>query len=321
MTVDVYAPYRAMLAGQDVPIFADQPYPGRYKMKRGGAYVPVLINFDATGTLKASVGGKIADAYQLWTHCAKHPVTKEAFDTFNATGAWPGDAPDIGHNSGDLSLAEQIKDYAAMALGWLKGVSIKDQTTADMASNYRAKLLQLKKDADEARTSEKAPHLAASKEVDEKWRKPIAEAGDAAEDIRAALTAFMVAEERRLKAEAEAKRKAEEAKAAAERERIEKERAEKMARDPIAAMTDPEPELPMAPVETETVKVQAGGQRGRKTGLRTITRYFVVNHKEALNFFADSDEVRDLIQKLSERACKAGVAVPGTERIEEKVAA
>ena len=76
--------------------------------------------------------------------------------------------------------------------------------------------------------------------------------------------------------------------------------------------------MPAAP---EPVKVQAGGQRGRKTGLRTIVRYHVSDHTKALAFFAESEDVRELVQKLADRASKAGVSVPGVERIEEKVAA
>ena len=77
----------------------------------------------------------------------------------------------------------------------------------------------------------------------------------------------------------------------------------------------------MAPPPPEPVKIQAGGQRGRKTGLREVTRYIVTDHGKALAFFAESEDVRELIAKLAERASKAGVAVPGVETNSEEVAA
>lgn len=321
---DVYQPYRDMLAGRKVPIYADQPHPGRYRMKRGDRFVSVLINFDAAGDIKAQIKSgttsEIVDATPIWTYCAKYPVTKEAFETFNETGEWPGDAPEIGHNSGDVSLSEQIFDYAARALEWLRKTGIKDRTTADMAANFRAKLNQLKKEADDARTKEKAPHLAAAREIDDKWRTPIADATAAAEDIRTALTQFMVAEEKRLRDEQEKARKIEEERVAKERARIEAERAEKLRVDPVAAMTEPEPELPIA-AEMEPVKVQAGGQRGRKTGLKTVTKYIITNYAVVLAHVKDHPEVRAAVEKVACAQAKTGANVPGVEVKQEKTAA
>lgn len=318
---DIYQPYRDLLAKKDIPIHADKPYPGRYRLPRGGRFASVLINFDAGGALRAQVDDQMVDALPIWTFCAKHPVDKATYDHYKQHGTWPGDVPDIGHNSGDLSLAEQIKDYASMALGWLRSAGIKDKTTADMAANYRAKLLQFKKDADETRTAEKAPHVAAGKAVDEAWRDPIAQAGEAAEELRSALTVFMRAEEDKLRREQDAARKVEEARVAAERKRIEDERAKQMRDDPIAAMTSPEPELPMMMAAPEPVKVQVGGQRGRKTGLRTVKRAVVKDYDAALAHFAQHEKVRALIEQLAQHAARDGYPVPGVEVVEEKVAA
>lgn len=320
--MDEFQFWRDALAGKKVEISADAPQPGYYKTRtrKDGPYVPVAI-WTANGELVCRVGNEKRDPFSVWTFCADKPVSKDDAKHAFEHGTWPGDAPDIGHNSGDLSLAEHIAEYAAMALTWLKKSGIKDQVSADKAANYRAKLNQLKKDADDARTTEKAPHLSAAKAVDDKWRAPIAEATEAAEDIRAALTAFMVAEERRLKAEAEAKRKAEEERVAKERARIEAERAEKMRGDPIAALTDQEPELPIAPAEAEPVKIQAGGQRGRKTGLKTVTVYEVTDYEAALSHVKSHPDVIAAVEKVAKAQAKTGAAVPGVEARTEKVAA
>lgn len=320
--MDEFQFWRDALAGKKVEISADAPQPGYYKTRtrKDGPYVPVAI-WTANGELVCRVGNEKRDPVSVWTFCADKPVSKDDAKHAFEHGTWPGDAPEIGHNSGDLSLAEQIAEYAAMALTWLKKTGVKDQVSADKAANYRAKLNQLKKDADDARTTEKAPHLSAAKAVDDKWRGPIAEATEAAEDIRAALTAFMVAEEKRLKAEAEAKRKAEEERVAKERARIEAERAEKMRVNPIAALTDQEPELPMAPAEPEPVKIQAGGQRGRKTGLKTVTVYEVTDYEAALSHVKSHPEVIAAVEKVAKAQAKTGAAVPGVEARTEKVAA
>jgi hypothetical protein len=320
--MDEFQFWRDALAGKKVEISADAPQPGYYKTRtrKDGPYVPVAI-WTANGELACRVGNEIWDPVRVWTFCADKPVSKNDAKHAFEHGTWPGDAPEIGHNSGDLSLAEQIAEYAAMALTWLKNSGVKDQVSADKAANYRAKLNQLKKDADDARTTEKAPHLSAAKAVDDKWRAPIAEATKAAEDIRAALTAFMVAEERRLKAEAEARRKAEEERVAKERARIEAERAEKMRVNPIAALTDQEPELPIAPAEAEPVKIQAGGQRGRKTGLKTVTVYEVTDYEAALSHVKSHPDVIAAVEKVAKAQAKTGAAVPGVEARTEKVAA
>ena len=319
---DEFQFWRDAIAGKTVVINEDAPQSGYYKMRsrRDGPWVPVAI-WTVNGRQVCRVGNEQRDPLQVWTYCAGTPVSKEAAKQAFDTGTWPGDAPEIGHNSGDLSLAEQIAEYATMALDWLKKTGVKDKTTADTAANYRAKLNQLKKDADDARTTEKAPHLSAAKAVDDKWRDPIAEASTAAETLRAALTQFMVAEEKRLKEEQEKARKIEEDRIAKERARIEAERAEKMRVDPIAAMTDPEPELPMAPAEIEPVKVQAGGQRGRRTGLKTVTKYVVTDYAAALSHVKDHPEVRAAVEKVACAQAKTGATVPGVEAHSEKVAA
>lgn len=320
--MDEFQFWRDSLAGKKPAIFADAPQSGYYRMRegKGTAYQPVAI-WTVNGKQVCRVASRTVEAADVWTYCAGNPVSKDDAKHAFETGSWPGDAPEIGHNSGDLSLAEQIKEYAEMALSWLRKSGVKDKTSADMAANYRAKLNELKKEADSARTTEKAPHLAKAREVDDKWRVPIAEAGDAAEEIRAALTAFMVAEEKRLKAEAEAKRKAEEERLAKERARIEAERAKRMEDDPALAMLDDEPELPMVPSEPEPVKVQAGGQRGRKTGLRSVTVYDITDYDAALAHVKSHPDVVAAVEKVVRAQAKAGAVVPGVEAKMERVAA
>jgi hypothetical protein len=318
---DEYKFWRDALAGKPVTITEAEPQPGYYKLRnKVGTWLPVAI-WRKDGELVARVGNESRDPADVWTWCAKTPVSKDDAKAAFATGKWPGDAPDVGHNSEDVPLADLIRDYAERALAWLKKTGVKDTQSKDMAANYRAKLLELKKQADTERELEKRPHLEASRAVDTKFKPLVEEADSAANELRDALTRYMREEEARLEAERRAKWEQERAAVEAARREVEAQRAKHLTENPIAALTEPEPDLPLMPAEPEPVKVQAGGQRGRKTGLRTVTRYVVNDHAAALAFFANSEDVKELIQKLADRASKAGVTVPGVETVVEKVAA
>lgn len=353
--MDAYGYWRACVAnGGDAPAGVkflptyhgngthEEPQPGLYRVRviKGGPLVPVQIwlraddgavmhHFEDGCTLAGTIDGKSADADTLadrWIWCKA--VSKAEHEHYKAHGMWPGEvetagkSAGIGDNSGSLSLAEQIRDYAETALGWLRRAGgIKDKISSDMAANYRAELLRLSKEADRQRESEKRPHDDAAKAVQAKWKPIIDEAASAANTIRDELTKWMRAEEARQEAERRAKWEAEQKAVAAARAEADAQRAKQMRDDPIAALTSAPPDVPEMPAAPEPVKVSAGGQRGRAAGLRTVTRYVVTDHAAALAFFASSEDVRDLIQKLAERAAKAGVTVPGVEKQTEKVAA
>lgn len=305
--IDPYTWWRAAIAGHPGPIHADHPECGYFKLRDGkdGPWKPVAIWYDAAGNMICRVGNQVRDAQSVWTYAAKNPIAKDAAKVAFETGRFPDEVPSIGDNAPpDETLFDTVARVAAQAVDWLKQHGIKDARSKDMCANYRAQLLDLRKRADAEREAEKRPHLEASRAVDAKF-KPVIECADtAAGELRDALTVYMRAEEAKLRAQAEAAQKAE---ADA--------RAKLMRDDPIAAMTSPEPEPP-APV-----KVQAGGQRGRKTGLKTIKRTVVTDYAAALAFFAESDDVRDLVTRLAQRAMQAGVKVPGAEIVEERVAA
>lgn len=315
---DAYTYWRDACAGTFGPITADHPKPGRYRMRKGkdGPYLPVAI-FVQDGVTKAAVGKEFVDPLTIWTWCADKPVSEADYKHALATGQWPGD---IGHNSGDLSLKEEIEDRASTALEWLATNGIKTKIDADTAANYRAALLELKKRAETEHKAEKAPHLEAGKRVDAKFKPLIETADGAGATLRTELGKYLAKVEAEERAKADAARKAEADRVRAEMERQATERAALMAKDPIAALTTPMPELPVMQAPPEPVKVQAGGQRGRVTGLKTVVSYVVTDHAKALAFFADSEDVRQLVASLATKASKAGVTVPGVERKEERVA-
>jgi hypothetical protein len=299
---DQFQWWRDALAGNVGSIEEPNPRSGYFKLRdKSGAWQPVAI-WEKDGALVCRVADEHRDPHEVWTWCAKNPVTKDAAKHAFEHGTWPGDVPGIGHNVGELSLTEEIEDAATHALAWLTKTGITDKTGADTAANWRARLLELGKAADKQRETEKRPHDEAAKAVQAKWKPCIDTATDAANRIRDALTAWMRAEDARIRAEQEAKRR--EAEEAARKQREAAEAA-----------------VPLPFVAPEPVRVQAGGQRGRKAGLRTVTKYVVTDYAAALAHVKDHPDVRAAVEKVAAVQAKAGANVPGVETQTEQVAA
>lgn len=315
--IDQFQWWRNALNGA-VEIHENAPQPGYYKMRHGrnGPWQPVAIWYKGD-ELVCRVAGDRRDPLEVWTWCAANPVSKDDARHAFEHGSWPGDVPMTGHNSGSLSLPEEIDDVVQQASDWLSSTKIADKVSADQAANWRARLLDLSKQADKQRDAEKRPHDEASKAVQAKWKPVIDTAKAAAEKIRSALTDYMRAEEAKQRAEQEAKRRAAEEVARKQREQAEAARREAEANN---LPPPPEPEDVPLPLD-EPVRVQAGGQRGRKTGLRTITVYEVTDYAAALAYVQEHDDVRAAVEKVCRAMAKAGAKVPGVTTREEKVAA
>lgn len=321
---DAYQFWRDALAGKEVAIHADSPQPGYYKIRkeRGGPFHPVAI-WEKDGELIARVGAERSDPLRIWTHVAKYPIAQDVAKEAFATGKFPGDIeePSVGHNSGDLSLLDQLRDYISTASAWLKGREIKSQVEADQCQNYRTEVLRLKGLVDKERDAKVRPHLDAQRAIQGEY-KPILDDADALNKLlRAAPEAFAKAEERRLEAERRAAWEAEQERIRKEREAIEAERAKQLAEDPIAALTEPAPELPMAPPPPEPVKVHIGGQRGRVGGLKGYWEAEITDYMAALQHYAGHPDVRALILKLAKaevKLNKGNVTIPGVRPYEDK---
>jgi hypothetical protein len=323
---DIYSQYRDMLAGRDVPIHEDVPYAGRYALKRGNVRVPVAIGPDASGELVAIVDGKQVDPLSIWVSCAKHPVTQEAYKHRKQHGHWPDEPPPVARSNMPSdpfeALKAEVADKQAQADELLtKHATIKDQIVCNLFRNLQAQLLALNKRADGMHAEEKRPILDAGTACDEKFRFRAA-SKVLSDRLRSRFETFLKEEERRQQAAAEAKHRAERERVEAERKRLEEERAKLMRDDPIAAITSDEPELPELPLEPEQVKVQAGGDFGRRAGLKSVWVPVLTDYKSALAHFADNAKVKELIQKLAEQAVKAGAReLPGFEVKEDRRAA
>lgn len=326
---DEFHYWREALAGKSPPISADHPQAGYYRKRasKDGPWLPVAIwTHKETGNQVARVAGQMVDPADVWTWVADKPVAKEAAQQAFKTGAWPGDAAPVSAGMGDNNPPSEPIDLipleVAAADEWLSKVGvIRTQVDSDIASNKVGNLRDLNKKADAAHKAEKAPHLAAGKAVDDKYRAR--ETADAAvKRLLAAVTVFQNAEAARLRKEAEAK-------AAKEREEYDRKVAEQRAaaeaeaaknKTPLEEVIDamPSPPPPAAPV---VQKVKSGGALGKAVSLRTVKVATITDYDKALVALKDHPEMRDLVQKLADRACKAGVPLSGVEYSTTQVAA
>ena len=325
---DDFQNWRDALAGKEAALHADLPNPGYYKLRNGkdGPWLPVAI-WRKDGSLVCRVACEMRDPLDVWTWAAKNPVSKDDAKHAFENGTWPGDVA-IGHNSGDMSLEDEIRDAVGQALDWLKVTPIADKTTADMAANYRARLLDLSKKAEAEREAKVRPHIDAQKAINADYKPLVDSAKVAADTVRGKLSVYLAAEEDKArKAAAEAARIENEKRMAEfQRQQAEARAAHAEAMAKAAADRANEPPPPMPEIETpvfvapDPVKLQAGGQRGKKASLRTMTRYEMNDYAAALAHVREHPDVIAAVEKVAFAQARAGATVPGVRSYEEKVA-
>lgn len=295
-----YAYWTAALAGEKPEIHADSPQAGIYKARRFkyGPLSPVVIWYDADGVMRAKYRGEMVDPLKVWTHCADKPISKDDYTHFREVGCFPGEVapPPAGDNSGDLTLAAEIADKVDRAGEWLASLpkGITSQVEADTTANMRAQLLELKKKAEDEKEEKYRPHKKAADAVVAEYNPLIDTAEGTQLTLRRALSAWGNLEAARLKAEQEAKHKAEAASRTAEM-------------PPLAPPPPP--------------KIQMGGQVGRKTGMRTVVRFEIDDYDVLCAEFCQHESVRAEVLRLATQRAKTGVVVPGLKRTETQEAA
>jgi hypothetical protein len=343
---DVYAVWRAACRGDGksveplptigAPIAGENPQAGLWKVRLKKGAPPVLMQIWLTGEdgkpateWRAGLGlagvvvhnperaqpqtpEEIADR---WLYA--EPASKDDAAHFRREGRWPADPPPLPVRSNMPTdpfeaLQLEVEDRIAQAKARLKE-PIDDQLACDMARNLQAEMLALGKRADAMHEAEKRPHLEAGRKVDAKYRfRDTVE--EWAAKLRGAFETFLRAEETRQQAERDRLYREQLAAAEAERARIEAERRQKLADDPVAALTDPEPQLPELPRPPEPVKVRAGGGVGRRTGLKTDWEVEIVDYKLAALQVIEDPEISVLVGKLilrRVRAAKGKLDFPG----------
>ncbi len=304
--MDRYSYWRNALAGTFGPVHDGDPQAGFYRArnKKAGKDDPIAIWFNDAGEALALRWGAEVSADDVWTHACKTPITEEVYRGVVASGHWPDDIDVmIGGGSNNpppgAEESDEIQSAIDAALAELAKPA-ETQTDCDRLANHRDRLAKLYKAQEQERKDKKQPHMDAAKAVDEAYKPILTKIEEAGSKIKKAITAWLLKEEARRRAEA-----------------LEKMRRDEEARKAAAEANEPVP-MPMAVPEVERPKA---GTTGRTTALRTHKSAIITDYAAALNHFAETAEVKELIQTLANRAARAGVPVPGCEVKEERTAA
>lgn len=294
---DPWGWWRAKLIGLPVQLNPSTPHAGFYRMASKAYYgarrtfKPVAYWPDNNGDLRCRIGDDDVSPERgqgIWESVGNHPVSEEAYRAVAQDGGlWPdehelvpmGDnlPPEDEDNSFE-GLRDKLENLAREANARIDGPPIETQAEADQIGNLADRLTELAKRVDEARATEKRPHDEAAKAIQRKWA-PLLTLAETYKNLKYKLILPWLAK---------LKRQAEEAAAAA------------------AAMG-----------ERAEAKRPRAGTRGRAITLKTLQRAEITDYPAALAYFADSPDVKDLIQHLANRAVRAGITPAGTKIVEE----
>jgi hypothetical protein len=302
--------WRRRMAGEVVPIHDGEPQAGFYRLKsRDGNWQPVAYWFAQDGTLRCRIGGRDTNeqiANERWPWASKSPIPHEVYKAVIAGEPWPdqheavirdrANSDGVPADDSFEGLKDRIEDLARDAKALIDAGAAPDQSAADRASDLANRLAELHKQADGARATEKKPHDEAAKAVQAKWT-PLMGTAEIYKRIKSfVITPFLVAEDnKRRAAEAEQRRIAEEA----------------------AKAGQPAPE--MAPIQRAAPKAGSGGRRS--VALRSVKVITISDRAALLTFFAEYEQITEVLQKLAEKVTAAGVTVPGVTVTEEQRAA
>ena len=236
----------------------------------------------------------------------------------------------MGHNNPPEPSAIEaahalLADLELEAANWFDGAEVENQGQADEVSRIidAARKAGSKFEAD--RKAEKQPHLDAGRAVDEAWKPLTAGAERVAKIGKAALTPFLVEQDRiKREAEAEARRKADEAaaEARAAAQAAETTFAGAIARDEAIERAE------AAQAEAAALARQKANAKGagmaRAVSLRSTWRGEIADRKALLTHVAVTrpEELTAFLQAWMEQAIRGGArALPGVKIWEEREAA
>lgn len=216
-----------------------------------------------------------------------------------------------------------IEDIYSEASLWLDGAVVSDKATADGIDNLKKEIVKVRKAADEARKIENKPFDEGKAEVQARYNPLLAKADLAKDACNEALKPWLIAEGKRLDAEAaEARRIADEKRIAAEEAIRGTDATNLAAREAAEALVKDSKKADAAANRAGRQTATAGGSFGRATGLRSYTVATITDLREAARHYwtAAPDDMRALIQGLADKDAAAGKRdIPGiTVTIEQR---
>lgn len=224
-----------------------------------------------------------------------------------------------------FGLANQrIKDLYDEAKQWLDGEAVSSQGQADGLAQLVAEFRKASKAADAAHKDDKAPHLEASRAMDDKYRPMRDKAKRASDACKAAVAPWLAkvkaeqdAEAERLRLEAEEKaREAQAALRSTPHDHL-------TAREEAEAKLDEAREAKEAANRAARKKSHATPAFGRALGLRTYYTPVVTDPVKAVEYFWNrrQPEIVEFLVNLAERELQAGQReIPGFEIQKEEKA-
>jgi hypothetical protein len=289
------------LAGKPVQMNPGNPHAGFYRMPRKAFYgarrtfTPVAYWPSPNGKMNCRFGDDDVTperGEEIWERVGNHPVSEQAYRAVAQDNQpWPDEhelvpmGDNLGPEDEDTfeALQDKIENLAREADQRISGPAIGDQDEADRIANLSDRLAELWKKSDTIRKAERKPHDEALKAIQLKWVNVLLKAETYKQLKYKLLTPWLTRLQEAQKKEAEA--------AAA-------------AGEPAAA----------------DARRPRAGTRGRAQSLKTFKRAEIEDYEKALTFFKESQDVKDLVQELANRAVRAGITVPGTKVIEEQKA-
>jgi len=323
---DAYAYWNAKLAGEDPDPPADRTVmpSGFWRLRNSDPLAtwredgePPRFYALRGFTGKSKAMSPIAIEQMAESGSFGHAVTEEDYREALGLGYWPKDeptpiaAPRPGSNMPSdpyeaikAELQSELENSAE-----LLRTPITDQAAADKAATWSRRVGLLLKRATDEHEIEKRPHLEASRNVDNKWRGVREEARELTDRLKFHVEAWL----KRLKREAEERRRQAEEEARILREQAEAERSPIEAAELVA--------------EAEAIVKQAepprsiAGRPNMRVSLRTKRVAKITDYGACLEALKDHPDLRELVQRLAQRAVTAGVTLAGVEVIEEERAA
>jgi len=320
---DPYWYWREKLAGRDPdPVEPRTDMPAGFWRLRAGD--PLAVWLDANGertALRGFSGASRAMAPRHMEAMAEsggfgEAITEELYRAAFEAGEWPDDPPSvapIGHNLPESEydrLRIEIEGEVETTAPFLMR-PVETQADADKCSTWARRVGQLAKQADEAREVEKAPHLAAGRDVDDKWRPVVSDAKDLTTTLKKHVEGFLIRQKREAEAEA--------AKAREEAAQLRK------AADLITVDEDERADLIVQAQDIERAvaepKRAIAGRPGMRVSLRKKVRARIVDYDACHAALKNHGDMKALVEQLANRAVKAGVPLAGVEAEEYEEAA
>lgn len=303
---------------EELPVH-HEPNTGFFRVRtKGGQWEPVQIWKDVFDRWQATRSGVPVDERKvgdLWIWACRQPISEEAYDDALDGKGFPDEpppTPGIGDNSKDLdprdALNIEFLGEREAAEAMLRQ-PITTQDDADKAAIWSKRLADIGKKAEQMHSVEKQPVRDEGKRIDDRW----AFGKDAqyfAKKLKAHQQDFLDELDRRERQRAaEERRKAEEirrqaAEAAAKAEAEQSPEAMAQAGKLVAEAQEAFRAAEYVPPST--------GRTGARVSLRTFTSADVNDWSALIDALKEREEVRELCQKIANKAAQAGFPLPGT---------